>query len=348
MLEPRQKQVIEDLLLPLPVLLDPSVGHGPEAGLRAFAKAHEDWKRARAEIGPDPALDALLDELASNPTDDGALAAVRVRVSCLARSRPGFAEWLAESTPNPRQGFRVCTFNLHGIHDGSAARVPDIARRLAALVPDVVMLQEAIDGAGVRDTAALVAEGLSASTGETWTSRFAFCHLYHGRWPEGVALCSRHPMEEPRVIDLNRGLRGGLAPSMERFALASAMSSGGRSLVAVSLHLDHAPHPALRAAQAEKLVAELDRLFPAADGVVVAGDLNDLEDSPALRLLAAAGFRDAYRCRRDDEGFTFPLPDPGLRIDYVLVKGDLLTLDARTVLEDSSLSDHAGVFAHLR
>jgi endonuclease/exonuclease/phosphatase family metal-dependent hydrolase len=48
---------------------------------------------------------------------------------------------------------------------------------------------------------------------------------------------------------------------MERFAAAMETEIYGRSIIFVSVHLDHSGNREVRRAQAEKLLAELERLY---------------------------------------------------------------------------------------
>ncbi|MFQ3587906.1 MAG: endonuclease/exonuclease/phosphatase family protein, partial [Fimbriimonadaceae bacterium] len=95
----------------------------------------------------------------------------------------------------------------------------------------------------------------------------------------------------------------------------------GTGFLVVNQHWDHESGPARM--QAGRILS--DRLPELADGlpVVVMGDFNCGEDDPAVRQLAAAGLRNAFReASPDDPGDSFHAfsgkPVPGM-IDQILV-----------------------------
>ncbi|HEY3448130.1 MAG TPA: endonuclease/exonuclease/phosphatase family protein [Myxococcales bacterium] len=243
---------------------------------------------------------------------------------------------------------RLATYNLHGVHDGEDGRYRLIARELAAFDPDLVGFQEVIDGAGIRETSAQLAEKMSAMAGADYRTTYTHCHLYMEKHPEGVAVATRHPLTGAADIDLNVGLSGGVKPSMPRFAAACQVEVRGRRIAFASTHLDHAADPAVRAAQAQKLVRELERLYPDAPLHVIAGDMNDVQGSPAITHFEEQGYVDAYRACHPKGGNTFTTTDPRTRIDFVLVKGAKEFVSASTALSHPSLSDHLGVFVSVR
>lgn len=243
---------------------------------------------------------------------------------------------------------RLATYNLHGIHDGADDRYRLIARELADFAPDFVAFQEVINGAAIRDTSAQIAERMSAMVGADYRSFYAHCHLYLEKFPEGVALVSRHPFGRTACIDLNTGLAGGVKPTMPRFAAAFLCEARGRRIAFASTHLDHAADPAVRGAQAQKLVVELERLYPEATLFVVAGDMNDVQGSPAVAHFEEHGYVDAYRACHPKGGNTYTTSEPRSRIDFILVKGANQLVSAETALAHPSLSDHLGVLAVVR
>jgi endonuclease/exonuclease/phosphatase family metal-dependent hydrolase len=124
----------------------------------------------------------------------------------------------------------------------------------------------------------------------------------------------------------------------------------GRRVILASVHLDHLGAGEVRLAQAETLLSELDRMTGVTDShaLILAGDFNDTEDSPTLKCLKNAGYRDAYRTLHKNKGNTFPLPRPEARIDYVLVKGPAEIVAAEVILNNSDFSDHLGLTVVIR
>ncbi|AMQ17698.1 endonuclease/exonuclease/phosphatase family protein [Thermococcus peptonophilus] len=234
---------------------------------------------------------------------------------------------------------RVCTLNLHGKQENDDIRFSRIADLLSELEPDLCALQEVVVD-GERTTAGRLAELLEERTGEEYYPYFVETHLFYEKYPEGVAVLSRHPFRSTWAADLNDIP---IPPLLPRKAAIVEVDVEGNSLIFASVHLDHHENPLVRKFQAEKLLEALDKLSPKDAAVLLAGDFNDTEDSPVVGLLQERGFVDAYRVINDDPGFTFPAEGPKMRIDYVFVK-DLEVLSVKRILMDKGLSDHFGVY----
>lgn len=128
---------------------------------------------------------------------------------------------------------------------------------------------------------------------------------------------------------------GVVAPGVNlvRGWVAIAATIAGMPVVVASTHLESGNDPAgglalLRAAQAGELVASLGSAAP----VILLGDLNDVAGSPMYQVLAAAGFRDAWRelrpgaagftcCHAADLSNRVAARELDQRIDYVLARG---------------------------
>lgn len=250
---------------------------------------------------------------------------------------------------NPNE-IRILSYNLQGVRSDGSFRFRRMARELSRYRPDLIAFQEVVSGAGVDDTGGQIARWLSSMTGQHYRSHFAYCHQFMDKYPEGVAVCSRVPVKELTIIDLTIGLPKGLRPSMDRRAQMIETTLFGRKVILVSLHLDHVGAGEVRLAQAEKLLSELDRLTINADcyALILAGDFNDSQDSPALKLLKDAGYKDSYRACHKEGGNTFPVPQPDARIDYILVKGPAEVVSAEVILNNPDFSDHLGVVTVLK
>lgn len=245
---------------------------------------------------------------------------------------------------------RVCSYNVQGVRSDGSFRFRRMARELSRYRPDLMALQEVVSGAGVEDTGGQIARWLSAITGEHYRSHFAYCHQFMDRYPEGVAVCGRVPVRILGSIDLTTDLAKGLRPIMDRRAQVAEIALRGKTIILVSTHLDHVGAGEVRLAQVEKLVSELDKLTRHIDyyALIIAGDLNDKEDSAALRHIKNAGYRDSYRICHNNGGDTFPVPKPTVRIDYIFVKGQAQIVSAEVILNNPDLSDHLGVVAVLK
>ncbi|MCG6552627.1 MAG: endonuclease/exonuclease/phosphatase family protein [Candidatus Magnetominusculus sp. LBB02] len=247
---------------------------------------------------------------------------------------------------NPKT-VRITSFNLHGTHGkDDAQRFKQIASELSANDPEICLYQEVINGAGIEETSAQIAGLMTKTTGYYYRTHYSYCHLFMDKYPEGVAVSSRYALKNPQTIDLNKGLTDGVRPLMERFSSASEVEIYGRRFVFASVHLDHSPEAIVRLAQAEKLLKSLDSIYGSgAYCTVIAGDFNDVEDSPVITYLMEHGFVDAYRSCHKTGGNTFPSQSPNTRIDYIMVRGGVKVHYAELILKDPSLSDHTGVYA---
>lgn len=242
---------------------------------------------------------------------------------------------------------RVCSYNLHGADDAGPPRFRRIAAQLAYADAHIAALQEVVSGSGIENTGAQIARWVSSMTGESYTSEFAYCHQFMEKYPEGIGIATRFRPKAMRSLDLTE-LRDGLRPALPRKALVMVADAGGRTAAVASVHLDHITDPQVRLAQAEKLVRELEEQGGnTPDYLVLAGDFNDADDSPAIRFLLSAGYRDAYRACNKDTGNTYPAGNPTTRIDYIFVKGAIEVRSSGLLANDPELSDHIGIFAEI-
>ncbi len=244
---------------------------------------------------------------------------------------------------------RICSYNLHGTHLNDLFRFRRIAREMSAFDPDLCAFQEVISGNGIEETSAQIAKWMTRMTGCYYQTRYAYCHPFKDKYPEGLSVSAKHQLKNTRIIDLNSGLRDGLVPGLERYAVAIEVKIYGRRIIFVSVHFDH-ENPKIRLAQAEKLLRELDSLYKRKDyySCILAGDFNDVEDSPVMDFLRKNGYKDAYRHCHPTGGNTFDAVTPYKRIDYIMVKGNVNFLSAELVLKDPKLSDHIGVLAVIK
>ncbi|MEW6740661.1 MAG: endonuclease/exonuclease/phosphatase family protein [Nitrospirota bacterium] len=244
---------------------------------------------------------------------------------------------------------RICTYNLHGTHLNNLFRFRRIAREMSAFDPDLCAFQEVISGNGIEETSAQIARWMTHMTGCYYQTRYAYCHPFKDKYPEGLSVSAKHQIKNTQIIDLNRGLRDGLVPGLERYTVAIEVKIYGRRIIFISVHFDH-ENPKIRLAQAEKLLRELDSLYKRKDyyARILAGDFNDVEDSPVMDFLRENGYKDAYRHCHPTGGNTFDAVTPYKRIDYIMVKGNVNFLSAELILKDPKLSDHIGVFAVIK
>ena len=241
---------------------------------------------------------------------------------------------------------RLATFNvLHGRStvDGRVD-VDRFAAAVAALDADVLALQEVDLGqprSGRVDLTQIAADAMGAREHRF----FATLHGPPGawrsprrpptRWAYGVALLSRFPVDEWRVVELPRKAPLAWVPHARRWAakvvrdepraaVAGVVHTPAGRLTVVGTHVSY-----LRGWNTHQLGLVLDGVRDLPRPLALLGDLNMLPDLAAattgMRALASAP--------------TYPVADPVRQIDHVLAEGALrATAPARSI--DTGLSDH--------
>ncbi|MFM9940939.1 MAG: exodeoxyribonuclease III [Hyphomicrobiaceae bacterium] len=257
---------------------------------------------------------------------------------------------------------KIATWNINGVK----ARIDSLVTWLAAAKPDVVCLQEIKS----------VTEGFPAADIEALGYRVAV----HGQKGfNGVALLSRHPME-----DIRRGLPGEPDETQSRYI--EALITTAKGVVRVGgLYLPNGnPFPGpkfdYKLAWMARLEAHARDLLALEEPLVLAGDYNVIpepidcktpaawledalfqpESRAAFRRLEALGLTDAIRATTPGPGvYTFWdyqagawQKDNGIRIDHLLLSPeatDRLTaagIDRETRAWEKP-SDHVPVWVEL-
>jgi endonuclease/exonuclease/phosphatase family metal-dependent hydrolase len=239
----------------------------------------------------------------------------------------------------------VATLNIRNIADRWPERLPLLLADMAALQPDLIGLQECVFAVGQDRLLGAAGDGhYQARRG--WAAR-----------PEyGNAVLGREPLR------LDQGDRLELSHGRSALRVAVTMQSGSR-MDFVATHLHHlVPDEAVRAQQAEALVAWLsDITWP----LIVVGDFNAEPEEPTYAVMRDAGFTSAFVAANGAEpAVTWPSGikapgmdtdgDPGC-LDYIWVRGDVTVDSARLAFDrpavgDPTLypSDHLGLSAKLR
>ncbi|MCR6499494.1 endonuclease/exonuclease/phosphatase family protein [Shinella sp. CPCC 101442] len=94
-----------------------------------------------------------------------------------------------------------------------------------------------------------------------------------------------------------------------------------------------------RTAQAEALIALIDRLHREDEGLIVCGDFNVLPDSSTFKALDRLGLTDLVTARGFSDTRTSLYTKPGRYADYMLVNDAVRIVDF-TVVETPEVSDH--------
>ncbi|NJN83067.1 MAG: endonuclease, partial [Caldilineaceae bacterium] len=205
---------------------------------------------------------------------------------------------------------RIFNYNLHnGFDPDGRLTIEEMAQAIEAENPDVVLLQEVARGWLIYGSLDML-EWLSQRLGMA----YVYAPTTGPLW--GNAILSRLPIENveqhtlpPRDLLLRRG-----------FVTAQVDTGGDRPLNVIDTHL-HNPDDGsdVRVHQVETLLDYVQDL----SGVVLAGDLNAEPDSPEMKMLEAAGLRDAVAEAGVLPDFTFPSRGASKRIDYIWLSPDL-------------------------
>ena len=223
---------------------------------------------------------------------------------------------------------RVLTYNIQ--HGAGTDGTVDLARTAAVikrLTPDLAALQE-VDKATTRSRGVDQAAELGKLTGMHAAFGKA---MDFARGQYGEAILSRYPLTEVQVHSLP--FTEGCEP---RCALAARVRLGedGPESVFASTHLEHAK-AALRLCQAQKLNPALaaTNALP----TILAGDFNDVPDSPAIKVLQPH-WTDATAQRPNP---TWPSDRPRSKIDYVFFRpASAWRVVEQQVVNEPIASDH--------
>ena len=221
---------------------------------------------------------------------------------------------------------QVASWNLQSCRRG----IPGIVKALKSLDADVVAFQEVDRGtrrSGQLDQVAVLAK----------EAGFPFFHFFPALdWDigeYGLALASRHPIVDPRVVHLP------VTANIEPRILASAVVLLPTGPLSVNVtHLSHrVSEGKLRVEQVRRIQEVLARdPLPK----VLIGDFNDTPGSGMHEAMAGA-FEDAFEKAGEGSSGTFPLPlpfSPAVRIDYVWTSKELRAAKASVV--ETEASDH--------
>jgi endonuclease/exonuclease/phosphatase family metal-dependent hydrolase len=234
-------------------------------------------------------------------------------------------------------GLTVVTWNAQGSRGVNIALAADA---LAALAPDVVLLQEIRRHqlGALRVALAMI------------DARWRFKH-----WPvrvpaEGLGILARHPVDDAHTQVLAH--QWAFWNWRRRVALHATLRVGTRTVRIADVHLGAGVDHAERSRQARLLLDHVRGVN------IVAGDLNAAPGSAELDAFDEAGWTDAeFRCRNGDPRAPATNWAPGprtaaptQRLDYLLVRDTTEVLEAY-VPDDwarwAALSDHLPVVARL-
>jgi endonuclease/exonuclease/phosphatase family metal-dependent hydrolase len=277
---------------------------------------------------------------------------------------------------------RLVTINFWGTEAPLERRLALAERQLRALAPDVIAMQEVrpLDGRAGRTTADWLGDALGMARVYAVSLRWDDGAFFAGHpgGEEGLAVLSRHPIREHRVLPLPDA-----RPTEARILLSALIDAPAGPIWCHTTHLHYRLDDGLAR---ERQVVAIDDAIRAIAGEagatapqLLCGDFNATPEHDEIRFLRSlhtlsgrrTHWQDAWLRRhpgaRADEGITWsseneqtrPLRslDIDRRIDYVFVStrrkdGRGTVLDARVVLDerdgDVCASDHYGVLADVQ
>jgi endonuclease/exonuclease/phosphatase family metal-dependent hydrolase len=118
-----------------------------------------------------------------------------------------------------------------------------------------------------------------------------------------------------------------------RMALVAEIEAGGATLVVYNVHLESREHESLRLSQLDEILEDLKRYRPGIP-LILAGDFNTkAHDSPVVRRIGEAGFRNALGNE------TAATNVKGASIDWIFVRGPIRFENGK-VHQEIVASDH--------
>jgi endonuclease/exonuclease/phosphatase family metal-dependent hydrolase len=225
---------------------------------------------------------------------------------------------------------RVVSWNIHGSVGADGRFDPNrVARVLARLEPDIVLLQEVGERHGRQtqvDQAELLARemGMICAVGIT---------VEAGPFGYGLATLSRHPLLDAETVDLS------VTGREPRACLRVVTAAGAARLTLLNVHLGLAWGERRR--QLERMLRHEGPLGRPPAPMLLAGDFNDWPPGRVTRLLGRH-LVDVGLGR----GRTFPARIPMFRLDRIYAGRGLRVVSYR-VCGAHGASDHRPLFAEI-
>lgn len=227
---------------------------------------------------------------------------------------------------------RILSYNIHHAEgvDGKLD-VPRIAQVILSVDPDLVALQE-VDKNTIRT--GKVNQDIELSRLTKMNSVFGSNITFQGG-QYGNAILSKFPIIKNKnflLPNVDSGEQRGLLQSQIQI-------SNKENVLFFSTHLDHRRSDTERLASAKAInqIISLDNKSPA----ILAGDFNDVPDSPTLKELGKVWLRTNKKILR-----TIPASKPSRQIDYIFVQPkERWKIIESQVLDEDIASDHRAIFS---
>lgn len=227
---------------------------------------------------------------------------------------------------------RILSYNIHHAEgvDGKLD-VPRIAQVILSVDPDLVALQE-VDKNTIRT--GKVNQDIELSRLTKMNCVFGSNITFQGG-QYGNAILSKFPIIKNKnflLPNVDSGEQRGLLQSQIQI-------SNKENVLFFSTHLDHRRSDTERLASAKAInqIISLDNKSPA----ILAGDFNDVPDSPTLNELGKVWLRTNKKILR-----TIPASKPSRQIDYIFVQPkERWKIIESQVLDEDIASDHRAIFS---
>ena len=227
---------------------------------------------------------------------------------------------------------RILSYNIHHAEgvDGKLD-VPRIAQVILSVEPDLVALQE-VDKNTIRT--GKVNQDIELSRLTKMNSVFGSNITFQGG-QYGNAILSKFPIIKNKnflLPNVDSGEQRGLLQSQIQI-------SNKENVLFFSTHLDHRRSDTERLASAKAInqIISLDNKSPA----ILAGDFNDVPDSPTLKELGKVWLRTNKKILR-----TIPASKPSRQIDYIFVQPkERWKIIESQILDEDIASDHRAIFS---
>lgn len=231
----------------------------------------------------------------------------------------------------------VVSYNIRSCLEQGLDAVADV---LKTLEPDVVALQE-VDRDTIRSDGADQAEQLAAALGlPHW--HFFPATPWVGGGEYGIALLSRFPLEETRLLPLPVDGPNSPESNTEPRVLASAViRTRGNTLRIFNTHFG------LSDSQRRKQAETVARALQSEQPTILLGDFNATPDDPVLGPVRGA-LTDAHADLPLSARVSFPQPPPGKAIDYVFHSLALVVEHAAVIGDAPPASDHHPLLVRFR
>lgn len=226
----------------------------------------------------------------------------------------------------PITTFGIATWNVQSCRRG----LSQVAWQLGTLGVDIVALQE-VDRGTRRSGHVDQTAQLAREAGFPYHEFFPATGRDRGEY--GLALLSRHPIEQPRVVRLPV-----LAGTESRVLGCAVVHVPGGPLSVYVTHLSHRPSEGIARRWQVRTIHEVLHADPRPK--ILAGDFNDVPRSATHRALTRH-LVDVFDAAGEGEPGTFPLPFGWmgmLRLDYLFASREVRPLVARVV--PTAASDH--------